>query len=283
MSRLVVLAALAVAAVLASPAGAVTAPPQTFTDATGDSGTAADISSVSVTNDDHGVYTFTIAFATPYTSSDVLALLINSDLNASTGDPQDFGADYLFGDDYGSHSFFFENWSNNAWQDVQSTSASVVVAADNKSVTMKVSKADLGGSTSFSFFVLTTDGTTLSAGHFDGAPSGTGGYPYKLQEIFTLSTGSFRNGPAKAGGTWTVSLSAVRSDTGKVVTSGASIACAGKEGAKRLVLESSSFTSAGAVCTFRVPKKPKRAAVRATVTISANGRSVSKTFAATTH
>ncbi len=88
-----------------SSAGAINAPPTNFTDPTGDSGTAPDITNVSVTNDDHGLYTFTISFATPYVNADTLALAIDSDNNDNTGDPQALGADYVFADDYSSHSF----------------------------------------------------------------------------------------------------------------------------------------------------------------------------------
>ena len=38
---------------------------------------------------------------------------------------------------------------------------------------------------------------------------------------------------------------------------------------------------ASAVCTFRVPKKPRHALLRATVTVSALGRSASTAFTAT--
>ncbi len=278
MRRLTFAAAVVVAALFASSAGAVTAPPTTFPDATGDSGTAADISSVAVTNDDHGQYTFTISFATPYVNSDGIAVFLDTDRNSATGDPAVEGADYLFEDDYGSHSFDVASWSNNDWQTAPNTTASVTVASDNKSITMTINKSELGNSTGFNLFVYTDDGTG-GTGREDDA----GFFSYDLQTVFALSPGSFHDGAAKAGGTWTVSMTAVRSDNGQTLTSGASVACAAKEGKKKLAVQSSSWGRSGAVCTFRLPKKPKHATVKATVTISDNGQSTTKTFGATTH
>ena len=288
MRRLIVLAALAAAAVVVSTASAITAPPKTFTDETGDSGTAPDISGVSVTNDDHGLYTFTISFATPYTNTDTLAMAIDSDTNDNTGAPQALGADYIFADDYASHSFDLAVWQSTDFAEAPHSTANVVIASDNKSMTMTINKSDLGGSTGFDFFLLATDGVSFDPGHTDDAPSGAGEFTYSAQTVFTLSAGTSHDGAAKAGGTWTVSMSAVRSDTHASVGSEGTIACKATEGSKKLAVVSHSFVSSGggggssAVCTFRVPKKPKHAAVHATVTVSDAGQSASKSFTAKT-
>lgn len=282
MRRLIFVSAVVTAALLASTAGAATAPPTSYTDPTGDAGSAPDISTISLTNDDHGRYTLTVGFATPYTASANVSIFVDSDKNSATGDPATAGADYLLIDDYSTHTFALLSWQNNTWADASDATMGVVVANDNKSVTFTINKSDLGNSTGFNFFVLSSDGS-FDAGHTDDAPSGAGLFTYDLQTVFSLSTGSFHDGPARAGGMWTVSASAVRSDTGQAVTSGANVACAGKEGSKRLALLSSSFGAAGATCTFRVRKKPKHATVHATVTISAAGQSTTKTFSASTH
>jgi hypothetical protein len=282
--RLIFVSAVVVAALFASTAGAVTAPPTSYTDATGDAGSAPDISMLSATNDDHGLYTLTISFATPYTGSDDVLIFMDSDNNSATGDPDAAGSDYLLVDDYGSHTFDLASWVNNDWADAPDSTMGVVVASDNKSVTFTINKSDLGNSAEFNFFVLTTDGSeSTDSGHFDEAPDGTGLFAYTLQTVFSLSTGTYHDGAAKAGGTWTVSSTAVRSDTGQPLTSGANVTCVGKEGSKKLAVASSGFGKSGATCTFRLPKKPKHATVHATVTISDNGQSTTKTFSATTH
>jgi len=275
--KLIVLAvALAATCVVVSAASAINAPPKSFTDATGDSGTAPDIATIAVTNDDHGRYTFTIGFATPYVNADTLAIAIDSDNNDNTGDPQLLGADYVFVDDFASHSFQVGVWQSNDFAVAADPTADVVVAGDNNS-------------TGFDFFVITSDGSaSTDPGHTDDAPSGARTFSYSSQTVFTLAPGTSHDGAAKAGGTWTVSMSAVRSDTKATVGSEGTIACKATEGSKKLAVVSHSFVSSGggggssAVCTFRVPKKPRGAAVHATVKVSDAGQSASKSFTAKT-
>ncbi|HEY5100599.1 MAG TPA: hypothetical protein VII54_11140, partial [Gaiellaceae bacterium] len=250
---------------------------------------APDITNIAVTNDDHGLYSFTIDFATPYVNSDNLTIAIDSDNNVNTGDPQALGVDYIFDDDYASHSFQVGVWQSNDFAVAADSTAGVVVANDNKSVTMTINKSDLGNSTGFDFFVVASDGSaSTDTGHTDFAPSGFGSFSYSSQTVFTLAPGSSHDGAAKAGGTWTVSMSAVRSDTKATVGSEGTLACKATEGPKKLAVVSHSFVSSGggggssAVCTFRVPKKPRGAAVHATVTVSDAGQSASKNFTAKT-
>ena len=79
MRTLIVLAAVALSAVAASSAGAVNAPPVTFTDPAGDSGSAP-------------------------------AVFIDSDKNGATGDRKGLGADYLFVDDFSAHELGLYSW-----------------------------------------------------------------------------------------------------------------------------------------------------------------------------
>ena len=288
MRTLTVLAAVALSAVAASSAGAVNAPPVPFTDPTGDSGTAPDVTGISVTNDDRGVYTFTITFATPYASSDIVAIFIDSDKNTATGNPKELGADYLFYDDFSVHQIQLASWQSGTWQTTTGSTTGVVVAPDGKTVTMTINKSDLGNAAGFNFFVLSSDGT-FDVGHTDDAPSGAGTFAYDTQTVFALVPGASHNGAATAGGTWTVSMTAVRSDTKATVGGEGTIACSAGEGSKKLALVLRTFVSAAggqgssAVCTFRVPKKPKHALLRATVTVSDAGRSASTSFTATAH
>lgn len=283
---LVVAAALVAAASVVSSASAITAPPVNFTDPTGDSGTAPDIATVAVTNDDHGLYTLTIGFATPYTGTDNMTIVLDTDKNAATGDPQ-LGADYLLTDDYATHTFGLAVWQSNDWADAPDPTVGVVVASDNKSITFTINKSDLAGSTGFNFFLVASDGT-FDTGHVDQAPSSGDGFTYDAQTIFTLAAGSSHDGVAKAGGTWTVSMRAVRSDTKATIGSEGTIACKATERSKKLAVVSHAFVSSGggggssAVCTFRVPKKPRGAPVHATVTVSDAGQSASKSFSAKT-
>ena len=267
----------------ATGASALTAPPATFPDAGSDSGAAADITNVAVTNDDHGLYTFTITFATPYTGNAGFDIYFDTDRNAATGDPQSSGAEFDLFDDFSKHGFALFSWNGSSWQVAASfPTASVSVAADGKSMVLSINKSDIGNVTAFNFWVdsLNGDGST----GYDDAPSGSGTFAYTAQTIFTLSLGTSAQTSVKAGGVWAVSISAVRSDTNATVGSEASIACKGKSGTKTLAVVGHAFISSGggggslAVCTFKVPKTLKGATLHGTITISDAGQSVSKSF-----
>jgi hypothetical protein len=279
-----VLVPLALVLAAASPAGrASTAPPVSFTDPGGDSGTAADITTVAVTNDDKGLYTIDVGFATPYGDTGIFLLYLDTDMDPSTGDA--FGAEYLLADDHGSHSFSLEKWSGTDWLDTPQSTAAFTIASDDKSLTAAVNRSELGGATGFDFILLTTDGD-LSDGHFDDAPSGTGSFDYKQQETFGLALAAAKMTAAKAGGTWSLVTSVTRSDTGMTLGPEATIACKGTSGAKKLAVSTRAFVSSGsggisvAVCAFKVAKTLKGKTLHGTISVSYKGQTVTKTFTA---
>jgi hypothetical protein len=289
--RFIFLASMALFALtLASGATATqsaSAPVVTFSDQTGDSGTAADIATVSVTNDDQGQYVFDIALATPYTTTGVASLYLDTDLNAATGDPKSAGADYLLIDDNTSPGWAFLKWDGTKWADA-SPNATVKdsVSTDNKHVLLSVNKSELGNSTSFNFFAETVEGDG-SDGHWDDAPSGSALWQYKLQTVLHLSLVAAHSFAAKAGASWNVGLIVGRSDTGETVGSEGTITCGGTSGSTKLAVDTAAFVSGGkgkptvAVCGFKVPKKLKHKALHATVTVSYQGQSVKHSFTTT--
>jgi len=291
MGRLPALAALLLLTLtVTASAGAATthstatAPPVQFTDENGDSGTAPDLKTVDVTNDDKGQYTFTVGFATPYGDTAGLILYLDTDQNAATGDPDALGADYLLGDDHSTHSFFLERWNGTDWEDASSTATvSVSISSDNSRVVASINKTDLGGSTGFNFFAVSVDGDG-GDGHFDDAPSGSGSFTYTLQPTVTLALGGATALPVKAGGLWSVVMVVIRSDTGKTVGGEGAIVCRATSGSTKLAVVGHQFVSAGggkgsgAVCLFKVPTKLKGKTLKATMTVSYSGQSVTHSF-----
>jgi hypothetical protein len=163
------LAAVLAALVLAAPAAAGSS----FTDPTGDSGTAADIVSVTVSNDTNGQYTFVVGFASDYVGNDNMGIYLDTDRNPNTGDANASGADYSISDDRASQTFELDKWDGSQWTAAAEGSFTLSVSSDHRSVTASVNKADLGGATSFNFYVGSYDGNG-GAGHYDDAPSGSG-------------------------------------------------------------------------------------------------------------
>jgi hypothetical protein len=173
---LVLVAAAALALGAAQTAGASSS----YTDPAGDSGTAPDITAVSVSDDASGQIVFTIE--TPgtadLTGSQNVIVPIDSDQNPSTGRPASLGADYMFGVDQGGWGF--ARWNGSAWDwTAPSTTVQVYVAGG---VRFSVNRSELGGTSAFNFWTRAYDGDG-NVGHFDDGPDdGTWSY--------TLSNGT---------------------------------------------------------------------------------------------
>jgi hypothetical protein len=289
--RLITLVSLALLALTlatgATARHASLAPVTEFTDAAGDSGTAADIRTVDVTNDDLGQYFVDVTVATPYGAADGMSLYLDTDMNAATGDPQSLGSEYLIIDDNAANAFYFMMWNGTAWVD-SPTNATVKdsVSTDAKDVLLSVNKSEIGNSTGFNFFVLSTDGDGTD-GHWDVAPEGTASWPYKLQNVLKLALVAAKSFGAKAGGTWNVAVVVGRSDNGGTVGPEGTLVCAATSGSTKLKVDTHGFISGGsgkptaAVCSFKVPAKLKHKVLHATVTVSYQGQSVKHSFTTT--
>jgi hypothetical protein len=278
-----VIVAVLAAATLAPASSAATSEPTSFTDPTGDAGAAPDITTVKVSNDDVGQFTFDVAFATPYGSDAILALYLDADMNESTGNPSELGADYLFYDDHASHTFSLLEWNGTDWEDAPSTATvSLSIAADGMSITVSANRSVLGGTSAFNFVVYAFP--SGSSDEEDDAPSGSGSWQYKLKPTVLLSLGGAKANPAKAGRVWAVAIAVKRSDTGGFVGPEGTIACTGSAGSTKLTAVTHAFVSSGngagaaAVCAFVLPKSAKHKTAHATVTVKYQGQTVTHSF-----
>jgi hypothetical protein len=289
--RFITLASIAVLALTiatgATARQAALAPVTEFTDAAGDSGTAADITTVDVTNDDLGQYLVDVSLATPYGGTDGMSIFLDTDMNAATGDPQFLGAEYQIIDDNAANSFYFLMWNGTSW--VDSPTDSTVkdsVSTDGKDVLLSVNKSEIGNATGFNFFVVSLEGDG-SDGHWDAAPEGTASWPYKLQNVLKLSLVAAKSFAVKAGGLWNVALIVGRSDTGGTVGPEGTLLCSATSGSTKLKVDSHSFISGGsgkptaAVCSFKVPAKLKHKVLHATATVTYQGLTVKHSFTTT--
>ncbi|MDX6442277.1 MAG: hypothetical protein QOE43_2006 [Gaiellaceae bacterium] len=289
--RLITLMSLALLALTiatgATATHAALAPVTEFTDATGDSGTAADIKTVDVTNDDQGQYLVDVTLAAPYGGTDSMSVYFDTDMNAATGDPQTLGSEYAIIDDNAANAFYFTVWNGTAWVD-SPTSSTVKdsVSTDGKDVLLSVNKSEIGNATGFNFFVFSSEGDGTD-GHWDAAPEGTASWPYKLQNPLKLALLAAKAFPVKAGAEWIVGVVVGRSDTGGTVGSEGTLVCTATSGSTKLQLKSHGFGSAGsgkpstALCSFKVPARLKHKVLHATVTVSYQGLSVKKSFTTT--
>ena len=106
---------------------------QTFPDSIGEDASAPDITSVVVSNDDAGNITFTINISNrPALTPDMfLIVFLDTDQNASTGDPDALGADYVIQLVPGAVDLFQWNGSDYVRAAVQ-TSLTFVVRDDRR-------------------------------------------------------------------------------------------------------------------------------------------------------
>jgi hypothetical protein len=290
MGRIAVVAALAAVSMLAVPAAApaasrATSPPTTFADPAGDSGTAADITSIAVSNDDQGQYTFDVAFGTPYGDAAYFDLYLDTDMNSSTGDASQGGADYGVEENQTSSRFFVYKWDGGQWAPVSVATASVVLGSGGMGITISINRSELGGSGGFHFIAYSGEGDGTE-GHYDDVPSGSGMLTYTLKPTFALSLGGSSPGTPKAGKQWVVVVVVKRSDTGTSVGPEGTLTCAGSSGATKLATSAQAFVSPGngkgtaAICGFTIPKSLKHKTVSATVSVSLGGQTFKKVFSA---
>jgi hypothetical protein len=277
-------AALAAAAVAAAHVSADTSV-QTFSDATGDSGTAVDITGVTVTNDETGRYRFDITFGGVFDNPAELDLYLDTDSNPKTGDPSYVGADYIVADYQDSHTYDFFKWDGTKWAETQNFAPiQVSVGAARKDLEVDLNKSDLDNTTSFNFWVATyrLDSNKDS----DTAPAAAATWAYTFQNTLRLRAAGARATAAKAGGQWTLFLLATRSDTGAFVHEG-SIICSAGAGSLKLKLVARAFVTptgeigTAASCTFAVPKKAKHKALTGHLTLSYLDSALSQTFKTT--
>jgi hypothetical protein len=261
--------------------------PATFTDTAGDSGTAADISSVVVSSDSTGQITFQVNFSGPLPSGDLITVLVDADNNPATGDTGSAGAEYALGAVVGGNAGLF-SWNGSSW--VPASSQTTFTANQGTTqVTFSVNRSDLGGTSQFGFWVDSADGDG-GAGHEDQAPD-NGTWNYQLTAPMHLSVVFFNAQPvARAGKTYFVAMAAQRSDTGDFLGAEGTLTCTATLGGKRVhgfgafvtaTVNGAKVSAAG--CEFRLPKNAAGKTLRGTMTLSYQGAQAVRHFKVVVH
>lgn len=262
---LVAAAALAAAlTVLAGSAGAT----GTYTDDTGDSGTAPDVTGATVSSTADGQIVFRIGIVNLPRAADVqTALLIDSDANPDTGAAAAVGADYFFYVDQSDMTYSFGSWTGASW-DWDTPHTTVRVTTGPSGVTISVNRSELGNTSQLNFWTR-----TVTAGGGDGqedtAPD-LGLWNYDLtaggpdiQGVTVTTKPSF--GP-KAGKRFSVDVAGLRlPPTGEpvaVLAQPDSTSCTATLGGRRL---------AGAGCRWKIPTNARGKTLVVQVTVAYEG------------
>jgi hypothetical protein len=172
----------------------------TFADSTGEDPQAPDITTVVVSNDDNGLLTWRINTPNrPALTGDMLFLLfLDTDANATTGDPTSLGADYVIeldGPLGGAAGIGLFRWNGTDFTSQGVPQSSLVFSYAN-GATIKINASTLGAPKRCNFGVFAVSGVVLGPDgqpnftnvHNDLAPdSGHGYYTYDV-EITPQST-----------------------------------------------------------------------------------------------
>jgi hypothetical protein len=262
---------------------------QTFTDSTGENPAAPDITTINVANDDAGNLTFQVNVPNrPTLTPDMLMLIfLDTDNNASTGDPQAFGADFALQLVAGSVNLF--PWTGTTYGTSVAT-PSLTYSWAGGVATIHLSDSALSGSKKFNFAVEVDSGIgvdetgnpdfTNAVG--DVAPDpGHGTYPYNVLTTLKLTSGPFATSPkpAKSGKSFSAGFAATENDTGGPVKSGTVTCTATVAGQHIPAAHKGTVANGVATCVWPLPKKDKGLTIRGTVTLTVRGVSLHHSFA----
>jgi hypothetical protein len=254
-----------------------TASSGSYTDPSGDSGAAGDITALTVTGDKaSGQLLFRVTGTNIASSeSNVLFLDIDSDANPLTGNLMDNGADYSFYVD--NDTYEFAHWDGSHW--VDTSNLSVRVSGGTSQILISVNRSDVGNPADFNFFASTFN---VTAAAIDSAPD-DGGYNYSFDangpQIDSVDVQTAPTVGPKAGKKFTVTPTALHFPPNGAANSTTilpeSYSCTATLGAKKLA-----GTGTGG-CTVSIPKKKskgKKLTVQLTVNYQGSTKVVPLTF-----
>lgn len=273
---------------LASPGSgtALAANTTTYQDSVGEDPASPDITTIVVSNDDAGTLTFKVNIPNrPQLSQDMGFFMdIDSDANQATGDPQNFGADYIVQLLLGEILLF--KWDGTDYR-ISATQSSLAYSW-TAGPTIRINASDLGNTRKLAFdafavsgiaFDPTTGAIDCSQCHRDFAPT-VGLYPFQLKIARpTLVVKSLKPKPASptAGQPFTLRLVAARSDTGAVVQNGRAT-CVGRVGSAKIAASTQRVQGGAAVCTWNIPANAKGKTFRGSVSVVFEGLKAGQSY-----
>jgi hypothetical protein len=279
-TRTIAFAATVAMLVPASIASAAKAISITMNDQLGDAiGGASDIRGASIRDDGAGTVTFRFDLAdrTQLVGDDVTSLFVDADLNPQTGHE---GDEYVISAWASDRTIEVSRWDGAKWADAGDTSVST-----SDGMNISINNRDLGGTTEFAVWFQTGRESD------DNAWDGVGPIPFFVgpAKPTQLEVTSLVLRPAKPkAGKQLVVDAVVETDTKQVVTSG-TVACAATIGGKAVktrgaghfvVLPATAKTpeTGSAVCAWNIPRGAAGKTIRGTITVTAEGLKVTRSF-----
>jgi hypothetical protein len=261
----------------------------TFGDSTGEAPDAPDITTAVVSNTNAGLITFKLNIPNrPTLAEDMLINVdVDADNNPATGDPELLGADYSI-QLFQSRTDLFR-WDGTSFTRTATDppQASLVFSYAG-GATLRISAAELGNTTRFKFGAIVISGIKVDPNgdpdftnaKADLAPDpGHGLWSYEVNTApLRLLARKFTAGKPKAGALYTVRLVAARNDTGALLESG-QVTCKASVGGKPLRARTQRFVNKEARCTWLIPSTARGKAMRGSIGVAFEGKTLRKSFA----
>jgi hypothetical protein len=256
--RMLAAAAVAAGAILGVAGGASASNANFWTDPAGDSGSAADVTRIDVSNDDAGNITFQVTYGNRpdgLTDQDEVHIWIDSDANPSTGDS--YGYDYVIALAKGGAVL-----KHSTAAGLEDTPSSTFTASPD-GTRANVNHSELANTAKFVFYVATI---TLIDDSIDYLPDGnqvgvyslTAPRPTKVTVVFAPKT-------PKAGTRFLATVALAQLENGSSLLA-PSVACKGTLNGKPI-----RATAIPGACVWKLPKSAKGKRFAFTIVVDNHG------------
>ena len=263
----------------------------TYQDSTGEDPAAPDITTIVVSNDDAGIVSFRINVSNrPTLGQDMLIVLyVDTDGNNATGSQDLPGIDYVI--ELARAEANLYKWDGTDFtRRLGDPSAVTLTFSYQGGATIRISAAELGNTKRFDFLTVVESGIVVDpiTGNFDFTNSkgdvapggGVGFFPYTVNIAKpTLVVRGVTTTPRapKAGSTFTMRMTAARSDTGAVLQNGR-VTCVGRAGTARLRAQLARVQGGAVVCTWLIPANAKGKTFKGSATVLFEGLRASRSI-----
>jgi hypothetical protein len=274
---------LTVAACIA--AGVASAGESTFTDPAGDSGTAPDLTSVTV-GDAGGLLVFKIA-GTPVPSSEI-TIWLDTDRNRTTGD-QGFDVQVGVGQEPdGSKYWFSGRWNVSAWQAFDGLAVIAMEYPDRIEIGFTASQAGITGGFDFELESEKLVGDAVEAD--DYAPEGILPWSYTPMPVEQPAAPAPTSSKAVRATIGKPAIAPLKLHAGKLATvrfavswkngeepDELTVGCVARYGTKA-VKAVGAMGDGTATCKVRLPATPKQGTLRGSISVAGNGLTAKRTY-----
>lgn len=269
-------------AVFPSAAGSSAANSGTFADPAGDAGGAPDVTSLTISDSAAGVIQFAFS-VTGMTTDAAVFVFMDTDRNAATGND---GDDYEVDVSIDSKGTWYDvsRYDGAKWVSVPET-PTMGMSVSGSTYTVRVGRADLGGTTGFEFWALSALWKANDIAAADRVPD-TGTLVYELSKATAAPPVTTTPPPSAvvpwigkptlsqaphAGSRVTVTFPVTNKTTGQPLTSGTMTCDPQVDG--QVLRHVESFGNGAAKLTFTIPKTSKGKTLKVNLTIRAGAKS----------